>query len=120
MGLPIYEAMPAWHGLNTRGTRQRYDPKTHMNAQINPILKYIDAEYAEKIRAVFPLLFRTFFKVVPERKNFMSYGFVIMKLLHMMGLSTSGIPIKMVKTKSKLKQAELYWTRMLSQVTLNL
>lgn len=119
-GRPEYEEMPNWHGLSTKRERVVYNPQTHMNNKLRPLLRHVDSVCSHKIMAVFPAIFKTFFLVAPERKNFMSYGFVIMKLLHMMGVDTANVPIKMIKTKSKLAQCEKYWEKILSRMKLNL
>lgn len=104
-----YEDMPAWHGLATKGPPTCYDCRTHLANHLAPVTRYLEARYVEKIKAVFPLIYRTFFRVAPHRKNFCSYGFVIRELLRMMHVECGHLPLKIVKTKAKLKENQKYW-----------
>lgn len=115
-----YEDMPSWHGLSTRGPSTCYDCRTHLANHLAPVTKYIDAWAIEKIKATFPLIYRTFFKIAPTRKNFCSYGFVIKKMLEMMGVPCEHIPLKIVKTKQKLRENENYWTAINESIKINL
>lgn len=74
--------------------------------------------YMRKIRAVFPTLYKTFFEIAPKRHNFMSYGFVLRKLLDVMGVDYSTYDIPTVKTPSKVRQCEAFWKQLVSRVDL--
>ena len=114
----IYEEMPVWHGLSTKVQGSCYDCKTHLGNHLAPVTRYLDARSIEKIKAVFPLVYKTFFNIAKHRKNFCSYGFVIKKLLEMMGVDCTNIPLKIVKTKAKLRENERYWRDIRSVITI--
>ena len=120
VGRPVYAPVPSWHGTCTRSPSKPYNSSTHMNANLSKIKDKISHYHLEKVLAVFPLIFKTFFKIAPKRKNFMSYGFVINKLLLEMGVDTSDMGISMVKTKQKIKENEAYWGLIRSRVYLNI
>eukprot|EP00951_Prasinocladus_malaysianus_P017725 scaffold140188_cov33-Prasinocladus_malaysianus.AAC.5 len=74
---PVYKAVPEWHKTSTVVRKTCYNPLSHVNTHLAPLLKDVSSYHAEKIKAVFPQLYKAFFVIAPTRKNFMSYGFVI-------------------------------------------
>ena len=116
---PVYITAQAWHGTSTIVRAQKYDfMKYADNTYLRKLLSKIPYIYTIKIKAVLPKLYETFFKVAPGRKNFMSYGFVLRKLLEMMGVDHTCYGVPTVKTPSKVRACEAYWKAMLARVDL--
>lgn len=115
-----FASVPHWYGSHSEIRKHCYDPGTHMNACLAPLAGAVPSDILLKIKAVFPLVFRGFFRAAPQRKNFLSYPFVIEKLLGMQGVDTSALPLKRVKTRSRLKQNELLWDLTMDEIKLHL
>lgn len=114
----VYEVAQAWHGTHTIKTKQCYDFLKYTERKLDCIRGKIPHIYAVKIRAVFPPIYKAFFKIAPERHNFMSYGFVIQKLLDLMQIECPKIKIKPLKTPSKKACHERWWSLILERVDL--
>lgn len=112
-------AAHAWHGTHTIIRQQTYDYLKYLDRHVQKLNGKIPHACMRKIRAVFPSLYRTFFKVAPKRKNFMSYGFVLRKLLGMMRVTYDQALVPTIKTKSKIKACECYWAEILARVDLS-
>ena len=113
---PVYVAQNAWNGTHTIFTKQYYDPCKYLDKHLQKCTTTVPHRYLRRIRAIFPQIFRIFFVLVPKRKNFMSYGFVIRKLLDFMGQEYSDITVPTIKTACKIKQCEDYWKLMLGTI----
>lgn len=109
----------AWHGTHTIVRKQTYDYLKYLDKHIQKLNGHVPHWSVRKIRSVFPSLHRAFFKVAPNRSNFMAYGFVIRKLLDLMYVTYDPRLIPMVKTKSKVKACNQYWDQMTKLVDLS-
>lgn len=109
----IYDMVATWHGTHVITKKQVYDYNKHMERHLKPLFGKIEHVYIRKVQAVFPVAYKAFFKIAPNRKNFMSYGFVIRKLLQMMCCDVRKLNIPTVKTPSKVRDCERYWSGML-------
>ena len=87
----------------------RYDFKNHLDRHMQPIQSLIPGLASRRIRGIFPRIYRVFFKLYPKRKNFMSYGFVLRKLLVAEGLSPDIGNLPTVKTPCKVRECEEAW-----------
>lgn len=72
-----------------------------------------------RVRALFARLYRVFFKLFPKRKNFMSYGFVLRKILIAQGLSEYASSLPTVKTPCKIRECEHAWASMCKELGIN-
>ena len=116
---PVCVAAHAWHGTHTIIRQQTYDYLKYLDKHTLKLCGKIPYHCVRKIRAVFPVLYRAFFKVAPKRKNFMSYGFVLRKLLDLMRVPYDHALVPTIKTKSKVKACEGYWDEMLGLVDMS-
>ena len=53
------------------------------------------------------------FIIARGRKNFMSYPYVIGKLIEAAGVDISQLKLKAIKTPCKVREAEYYWSKIL-------
>jgi hypothetical protein len=88
---------------------QRYDYMTHLEARVKCVKKKVPFAVYNKIVKVFPYVYNSFFKVAKGRKNFMSYPYVIERLLEIGGVETSGLGLKKIKTPCKARDASRFW-----------
>jgi len=116
---PVMVAPPVWSGTHTIIRRQAYDYLKYLDRHMTKLNGNVPHRAVEKIRAVFPVLYKGFFKVAPNRKNFMSYGFVLRKLLDAMCVTYSPGLIPTIKTKSRVRACESYWSQILAIVNLS-
>lgn len=114
----VYQEPPVWHGTHTIVRKSVYDFRKHAERHLQRLNGTVDGRDIEKVRAVFPVLHEAFFKVAPHRKNFMSYGFVIRKLLRLLDVDTSKLDISSLKTPSKIRDCETYWKGIVARVDL--
>lgn len=112
----IYAEPPFWYGTHTIHKKATYDFRKHVDTHLAKLAGQVHEEILVKIRAVFPSIYEAFFKVAKNRKNFMSYGFVISKLLGVMNVPTKGLNLTVVKTPSKIKECEAHWRALLCLV----
>lgn len=115
---PVYVAAHAWHGTHTIIHKQTYDFLKYLDKHMQKMSGKVPHDAIRKIRAVFPRIFNTFFKIAPLRKNFMSYGFVMRKLMDIMKLPYDDRLIPTIKTGSRVRLCESYWTLILTRINL--
>ena len=113
---PVYVAPCEWHGTHTITHKQYYDPLKYLDKHMRRLAGRVPHDCTRQIRALFPKIFKTFFEVAPLRKNFMSYGFVLRKLLDMMRLPYDDNTVPTIKTPCKVKLCEGYWTMIIHVV----
>ncbi len=113
---PVYVAPCEWHGTHTIIQKQYYDPLKYLDKHMRKLVGHVPHNCTRQIRALFPKIFKTFFEVAPARKNFMSYGFVLRKLLDMMHLPYDDKTVPTIKTPCKVKLCEGYWTLIIHAV----
>ena len=92
---------------------QRYDYMTHLEARIRPIKKQIPFAVYNRIIKVFPYVYQSFFRIAKGRKNFMSYPYVLGKLIKEAGIDDTKLQLKKIKTPCKIADAEFYWSRIM-------
>lgn len=96
----------------------RYDYKTHLHRHLSSV-KGVPNDSMCRVRATFARMYRVFFKLFPKRKNFMSYGFVLRKIMEAQGLSQYTSTLSVVKTPCKIKECEHAWKRMCEELGIN-
>ena len=97
----------------------RYDFKTHLDRHMKPLVKAdVPGHVLQRVRGVFPHVYRTFFRLYPKRKNFLSYGFVLRKLLARDDCERYCHLLPTVKTPSKVAEAEAAWERIKGHIVL--
>lgn len=106
-------APPAWHGTHSLIQKHFYNPTNYMKLRLKRIGKSVPAWAMRKIGVVFPVIYDAFRRVCTDRKNMICYGFVIGKLLDMMGVDQSRARIKKVTTPAKVKENERQWKRIM-------
>lgn len=109
----------SWHGTSTIVRKQKYNCVTHLERHIKPLKGHVANEILIWIRGIFPCIYRSFFKLVPARKNFMHYGFVLEKLLTACHVRTSNLKLARMKTASKIKDCEIMWRRVYDNISLD-
>lgn len=114
----VYQEPPVWHGTHSIVRKAVYDFRKHVDRHLARISARVCTADLDRIRAVFPNIYKAFFVVAPKRRNFMSYGFVIKKLLLMLGRDVRGLDITVVKTPCKVRDCEKYWRGILERVDL--
>ena len=92
---------------------QRYDYMTHLEARLSTVKKEIAFAVYNRIIKVFPYVYQSFFIIARGRKNFMSYPYVIGKLIEAAGVDISQLKLKAIKTPCKVREAEYYWAKIL-------
>ena len=88
---------------------QRYDYMTHLDARTKCIKNKVPYDVYLRVLRTFPYVYQSFFKVAKGRKNFMSYPYVIRKLLEVARIDASTLGLKMIKTPCKVREAERFW-----------
>lgn len=91
-----------------------------MRVRLRKLGKGVPVDYMETIIKVFPLVYDTFKKHCPGRKNMICYGYVIIKLLEKMGMNGKDYGVKTVVTKAKIKENERLWNIIDSNCGLNI
>lgn len=89
-----------------------------MKLRLKRVGKGVPAWAMRRIEVVFPVIYDTFRKVCTDRKNMICYGYVISKLLDMMGICQDGLNIKKIVTLSKVKENERQWQRIISNCSI--
>lgn len=115
---PVYDAPNSWDGTHTVLHKQFYDPCKYLDKHLQKCVSHVPHTTLRKIRAIFPKIFRTFFILVPHRKNFMSYGFVIRKLLDIMKVTYTDATVPTIKTACKIRQCQQWWDTIEASVDL--
>lgn len=115
----VYVEPPVWHGTHTITIKAKYDFTKHVDRHLSRISAAVRCDDLDRVRAVFPKIYDAFFQVAKHRKNFMSYGFVISKILIMMGIDTKGLDISTVKTPCKIRDCERFWKMVVERVDLS-
>lgn len=108
---------PAWHGTHTLLQKHFYDPSNYMNVRLKKLGKGVPDYHMRTIMKVFPSIYKAFFKCAPNRKNMMDYGFVISRMLELLGDDPSKYNIKTVTTPSKIRDNIKYWEAITKIVT---
>lgn len=86
---------------------------THLDTRLKIVKGKIPYETYHGLVRIFPLVYRTFFQVAKGRKNFMSYPYVIERLLEISGTNTENLNLKKIKTPCKVRDAQYFWQRIL-------
>lgn len=94
----------------------RYNFKNHLEKHMAPILLHVDHGQLCKMRNLFQRAYRVFFRLYPKRKNFMSYGFTLRKILIRFGLGSLQYSLPTVKTPSKVRECEEAWRRIIERL----
>lgn len=120
VGGSVKAAPPVWHGTHSIIKKHFYDPSNYMKVRLKRLSKGVPGHAMRKLEAVFPTIYRAFFKCVPHRKNFMDYGFVIKRLLELQGLDPERFNIKSVVTPSKIRDCQMYWKLVMCKVDIHI
>jgi hypothetical protein len=86
-----------------------YNFKNHVQKYLKPIRLYVSSILIDTIEDIFPDILNAFFALAPHRKNFISYAYVIGLILRDYGVNTDGLPIPVLKTPSKVREACDFW-----------
>jgi hypothetical protein len=101
----------AWEAGAEQKPPSTYNFKNHVQRYLRPIRPYISREMNAIIETLFPDILNAFFAIAPRRKNFISYAYVIGLILREYGYDTAGIPIPVLKTPSKIREACEFWAQ---------
>ena len=90
-----------------------YEHVPHIINKLNGISPpEISKEIEEKLRIMFKEIQAPFQKFCPkERKNFLSYGYVLHKFVELLGLADLKKYFPLLKSREKLHQQDIIWKR---------
>ena len=88
-----------------------YEHVPHIINRLNGLSPPVmDRETEEKLRIMFKEIQGPFMKVCPkERKNFLSYSYVLHKFVELLGLDEFLQCFPLLKSREKLHQQDLIW-----------
>lgn len=116
---PYVENYAKEQDLRYTPNKNRYDFKTHLHRHLQPLVKAgAPGHVINRIRGLFPAVYRTYFRIHPKRKNFTSYGFILRNLCVREGLTQYSHVFPTLKTPSKLKEAEETWSKIRERLAL--
>ncbi len=97
--------------LKKLGLNKYYEHIPHIISRLNgkppPI---ISPEVEEKLRKMFKEIQEPFIKVCPkDRKNFLSYSYVLHKFVELLGLDEYKELFPLLKSREKLHNQDLIW-----------
>ncbi len=97
--------------LKKLGLNKYYEHAPHILCRLNgkqpPI---ISQDTEEKLRRMFKEIQEPFMKVCPKnRKNFLSYSYVLHKFVELLGLDELKEQFPLLKSREKLHQQDLIW-----------
>ena len=97
--------------LKKLGLNKYYEHTAHIIDRLNgkrpPI---IPPDIEDKLRKMFLEIQEPFMKVCPpERKNFLSYSYVLHKFVELLGYDEYKILFPLLKSRQKLYQQDLIW-----------
>jgi hypothetical protein len=98
--------------------QNRYNFMNHLDRHLKPLTENLTVEECRRVRGTFPRVYRVFFKIYPNRKNFMSYGFVLRKIMVREGLERYVSLVPTIKTPSKVRESEEAWRRICERLRL--
>jgi hypothetical protein len=99
----------AWESGAEPAAASTYNFKNHVKKYLKPIRPHVPSYLIDKIEDMFPDILNAFFAIAPRRKNFINYAYVIGLILRDCGINTDGLPIPVLKTPSKVREACDFW-----------
>jgi hypothetical protein len=104
--------------LKQLGFHKYYEHSPHILHKLNglPILN-LEPEIEEKLRTMFKLIQPPFLKYMPNnRKNFLSYPYVIHKSLQLLGKDEYLHNFHLLKSRDKLHQQDMIWKKICEEL----
>lgn len=116
---PSFENMSYMAYAENMAPVPTYVPDVHLERHLFKLDPPLPHEFVTHIREIFPKVYEVFFQICePQRRNFLSYQFVIAELLKMLGVVDpyTEYGIQRLKTPARYKQHAAYWEKIVPRL----
>lgn len=95
-----------------------YEHAPHIKHKLNGLpIPHLEPELEEKLRTMFKMIQQPFLKhMPPNRKNFLSYAYVLHKLIQLLGKDEYLPNFSLLKSREKLHQQDQIWKKICEEL----
>ena len=96
-----------------------YEHAHHIKHKLNGLpIPHLEPELEEKLRTMFKLVQPPFLKFMPSsRKNFLSYSYVLHKMIQLLGRDEYLPNFPLLKSREKLHQQDQIWKKICEELS---
>lgn len=104
--------------LRTLRCNKYYEHVPHIMNRLNGLpMPHFEPELEEKLRSMFKQIQPLFLKYSPpNRKNFLSYSYVLHKLMQLLGRDEYLPYLSLLKSREKLHQQDVIWKKICEEL----